>query len=652
MLLYAAPRAPPASLIGFPGPPTMLQAIHDRLKGIFAMTIIGILGVVFAFWGVEFVSVGGFTATQGISVNGEDLDAESVRRVYVDELSRFQAAVGDATVPEDIRKRLEQQVVDDAVRSELIRQRTEEMRYIATDADVLRSLQEIPAFQVDGKFSRDAYLAALLSANLQPASFERDQRQQLAARQLDRGLFVSSFVLPGELDRRIALRNERRELAWRVVPAASFAAGIEPDEAALQAYYDAHRSDFLTEERVDLQYVELDLQDVGAGVEATEEALLAFYNDHLDRFTSIEQRRARHILIASSGDEAADEARARAAYDRARAGEDFAALAAELSADTGSAAQGGDLGWAERSFFVAPFADAVWSMQPGELREPVKSEFGWHVIRLDEVRPGSVQALEEVRPELEADYRRDQAERLFSDLQDQLDTESFEAAGDLARIAESMALPVRALSGFTRAGGGDLGASPALVQAVFQPAVLRGEQLATVELAPGRVVSVRVTSHAPPAERPFAEVRDEVRAALVADLARERARARAEEFAAQLSAGEAWSSVAAGAAGQDGVTPRDVGRDDPAVPPAVSAAAFRAPASAGLPVHGAVELASGDAAVWTVTQVRPGTEVADPALRAGAAQEARELAAFQDATVYLDELRDGAKVKVNEQLFN
>lgn len=628
----------------------MLQAIHDRLKGIFAMIIIGVIGVVFVFWGVEFVSVGGFSATRGVEVNGEDIAGEEVRRAYLDELSRFQAATGGSDLPEEVRQRLQQRVVDDAVRAELIRQRTEKMRYIATDADVARSLQEIPAFQVDGKFSRDAYLAALSSVNLAPARFEQDQRRQLAARQLDRGLSASAFVLPGEVEQRAALRGERRELAWVVLPAASFTAGIEPDEAALGAYYERNRAQYLTEERADLQYVELDSAEVARGLSASEEDLAAYYEDHLERFTSVEQRRARHILIAPSGDDAADEAKARTAYERATRGEDFAALAKELSADTGSAAQGGDLGWAERGFFVPAFADAVWSMQPGEIRGPVRSEFGWHVIRLDEVRPGAVKPLAEVRAELEADYRREQSERLFGDLQDRLDTEAFEAAGDLARVAEALALPVRTLPGFSRSAGGPFDGLPAVAQAVFQPAVLRGEQLATVELAPGRVVAIKVTAHEPPRERPFEDVRDQVRAAVVLEQARERARVRAAELVAQLQSGAPWAAVVPDGAA---ASPREVGRGDPAVPAEVAAAAFRAPAVGPLPAHGSVELATGDAAVWTVTRVRQGTEfITDPAQRAGAQQEAREFASFQDATVYLTQLRKSAKVKVNPQLFN
>jgi hypothetical protein len=143
-----------------------------------------------------------------------------------------------------------------------------------------------------------------------------------------------------------------------------------------------------------------------------------------------------------------------------------------------------------------------------------------------------------------------------------------------------------------------------------------------------------------------------VRAALALEQARERAKARAAELASQLSSGGDWSSAAADAAGQEGVSPREVGRQDAAVPQEVASAAFRVPASGSLPAYGAVDLASGDAAVWAVSKVRAGTDfVGEPGLRANAQREAREFAAFQDATVYVDRLRAEAEVKVNEQLF-
>ncbi len=628
----------------------MLQAIHDNLKGVFAIIILGVLAVVFVFWGVEFVSVGGLTAAQGIEVNGTEMDASEVRRTYQEQLTRYQVALGEADMPEDVRERLKQDVLEAAIRTELIRQRTDEMRFRATDQEVLDSLQDIPAFQVDGKFSRDAYYAALRSANLEPAWFEAQQRQSVAAQQLDRGIFASAFVLPGEVARRHALLDEVREIAWVVLPAGQFLAGVRVDDAALAAFYDRHKQDYRTEERVNLRYVELDLAGLLADVEVTDDALRAYYEDNIARHATSERRRARHILV-TDGEGA--EARARAAYDRAVAGEDFAELAGELSQDPGSSANGGDLGWAEKSYFVGPFADAVWSMQPGEIKGPVRSEFGWHVIKLEQIEASQQQSFDEVRAELESEYRQAKAEELFGDLQEQLDTVAFEAGGDLDRVANELALPVRALDDFTRAGGGALGASPALIKAVFEPNVLSGEQLATLQVAPGLVVAIKAVAHAPPRERPLEDVRAQLTEALRTELAREQAAARAATLADELRAGADWATVAKPwAAADGGAMPRFVGREDAAVPPAVSAAAFKAGSTSGGPRYGSTSLAAGDIALWAVRAVMPGTLASlSPQARAEALQNARLMAAYQDASTYVDHVRAQADVKINPRLF-
>jgi peptidyl-prolyl cis-trans isomerase D len=635
----------------------MLQAIHDNLKGVFAMIVLGALAVVFVFWGVEFVSVGGFSSTQGIEVNGEDVDANQVRQDYQEQVNQLQAALAGQDMPEALREQLRKDVLDRAVRGELIRQRTDELRFRASDRDVLEALQQVPAFQVDGKFSKDAYYAALRSANIEPAYFEAQQKQIVTARLLDRGIFASAFVLPGEFERREALVGESRELAWVVVPAAGFVTATDPDEAAITAWYGQHQDQFSTEELANLQYVELSLDELATSIDVSEEALHAWYEENRDRYAAIERRRARHILITSDGDDAAAEARARAAFDRAKAGEDFARLATELSQDPGSAAQGGDLGWQERSLFVGPFADAVWAMKAGEVTGPVKTEFGWHVIKLEGVEPGVTRSFEEVRPEIEAEYRRAESEKLFGDLQEQLDTKAFEAGGDLQKVAEALALEVKSLDGFTRAGGGPLGNAPGLVKSVFEPEVLNGSQLRTAEVAPGLVVAFKVVAHEPPRARPLEEVRPAAVAALKNELARKAAGERASALVQELRSGAPWSAVAkpwvAGAAAeQTSATLRFARRGEAALPVPVAQAAFKSSVPAGVPAYGTATLDSGDAVVWTVTQVRPGSPASlSPAERAEALRTARDQASFRDATVYVTQLRSTADVKVNPQLF-
>ncbi|MFZ2508162.1 MAG: SurA N-terminal domain-containing protein, partial [Steroidobacteraceae bacterium] len=484
----------------------MLQTIHDKLKGVFAFIILGALGVVFVFWGVD-ASVGSFTKARGIEVNGRELDVESVRRQYQDELSRYQAAFGAAGVPEEMRAGLQTQALEQAVRNELLRQRTRKLRFTTSDEQVLQAIQQIPAFQVAGRFSADAYHAALRGAGLQPEQFEAEQREFAIARQLDRGISSSTIVMPGEVTRRVALLNEIREIAWVVMPTADFQNQVTLDEAAIKSYYDGHLSQYMTEEQAAIEYVELNIDSLASAIATSEDQLREYYEANQERFSTAGRRHVRHILIAAGDDEAAAEAKARKVYDRVSAGEDFAALARELSDDPGSAAAGGDLGWALRGDFVAAFADAVWDMQPGDTREPVRTEFGWHVIRLEQAEPDTTRSFAEVRAEIEPQVRRAEVEKQFGDQQELLETLAFESAGNLAEIAARMSLPVRRIERFTRQGGGELGTIPALVQAVFAAEVISGSELRTVELAPGRVVAVRVTAHDPARARPLPEVR-------------------------------------------------------------------------------------------------------------------------------------------------
>lgn len=628
----------------------MLQTIHDKLKGLFAITILVLLAIVFVFWGVD-VSVGSFTKARGIEVNGREIAVDEVQRSYREDLSRYQAAFGAAGVPDEIRKSIRENAVEGAVQAELLRQRTRKLGYAASDVQVLEAIRQIPAFQVAGQFSADAYHAALRSANLSPDRFEAEQREYAVARQLERGISGSAFVLPGEFERAVTLRLETREIGWVVVPGNAFNGAVSLDDAAIAAYYEAHKDRYMTEERADVAWIELNIDELAAEVTIDEAQLRQYYEDNRERYTTADRRRARHILIAEGADPAAAEARAKAAYDRAKAGEDFAGLARELSEDPGSKDLGGDLGFAERDDFVAPFADAVWSMSPGEIRGPVKSDFGWHVIRLEEVSGASSRSFEEVRGELEPELRRAEVEKAFGDRQEDLDTFAFEASGDLEAVALKMGLPVRRMSGFTRAGGGELGSAPALIEAVFAPETVAGRELRTAELAPGRVVAIGVTSHSPAVPRPLEEIRPLIVNAARLEQAQQIAAERAAAVAKELQGGAAWDDATRPWQGA-GSGLRLVRRDDSLLPPEVSAAAFRAPVPQGGARYGTATLASGDTVVWRVTAVRPGSLAAvSPEDREQVMRQARERAEIADAVAYITAMRAKAEVDVNPQLF-
>lgn len=631
----------------------MLQTIHDKLKGIFAIAILAALGVVFVFWGVD-VSVGTFTRAQGIEVNGNEVNADDVRNEYQQALTQYQVALGTGTVPEDIRSELQKSALESAVRAELVRERTRKLRYAVSDADVLAQIRSIRAFQVGGEFSPDAYHAALNSIGMSPERFEAEQRDLALARQLDRAVSASAFVLQPELERAVALRHESRELAWVVLPAADFAGAAKVDDAALEAWYRSHRQEYQTDETAVVDYVEIRLADEEQAIAIDETRLREYFESVKERYTTAGRRRASHILVATGDDPAKAEAEAQELFRRAKQGDDFAKLARENSDDPGSAAAGGDLGFSERGDFVAAFGDAVWGMQPGEIRGPIKTEFGWHVIRLDAIEPGSSKSFEDVRADLEAELRRNEVEKAFGDKQEELDRLAFEANGDLAAVAGKMSLPIRREAHFTRAGGAALGMNPPVIEAVFAPDTLAGRELRTVEIETGHVVALRVAAYEPARDRPLAEVREAVEASVRQDQAAKLAAERAAGVVAELGRGATWQAATASWQGGSAATrqPRLLRRDDPGLPDPVRVAAFRAPRPEGGARYGTAALDNGDSAIWMVSAVREGSLAAlSPNERDLELQSARERAAILDGSAYVLSLRGSADVDVNPKIF-
>ncbi len=377
---------------------------------------------------------------------------------------------------------------------------------------------------------------------------------------------LSSFVTPGELRHRIELQGETRDVSYAVVPAAGYAAQVQVAPAEITAYYDKNKSQFLSQETVALQYLKLDLADIAAGVQVTEEALKKYYDETAAERNAVpERRKAAHILIESGSDDAAASKKAEALLARAKAGEDFAKLAQEFSDDPGSRTAGGDLGWAPKEAYVQPFSDALFAMNKGEIRGPVKTQFGYHIIRLDDVEQPRVRDFDEVRAELEPEFRREQAQTLFYEKSQQLADESFASLSELDSVGKKLGLPVQTVEGFTRQGGGALGNDRKVIEAAFSTDVLQERQNSQpVPIGEDSVVVLRVTDHKPSTQLPLAQVQEQIVTRLREDKARAAATETATALATRVSAGESLATVAASV----GATPaasQSVSRQGPTV---------------------------------------------------------------------------------------
>jgi peptidyl-prolyl cis-trans isomerase D len=516
-------------------------------------------------------------------------------------------------------------------------------------------MAQVPAFQVDGKFDQAHAIAVLRAQGRSISEIEALFRRDVKLRQLETALTISSFATAAELKRLSALTRQQREVSWFTVSAAKYSAETTADEAQIKAYYDAHKAQYMTPETVNLRYVEISLSALEANVKVDDAQLRAYYDEQKtrtpERYAQPEQRRVRHILlqVTDPKEDAAVKAKAEAVLKRAQGGEDFSKLAKEFSQDTGSAQQGGDLGWSERKVWVAPFADAAFSMTEGEIRGPVKTQFGYHVLKLDGIQPATVKTFEQSKGDLESEYRRNEAERLFNNAQDQLADAALQNSTDIDVVARKAGLTVHDIPDFSRTeGGGDLGKSPAVLEAAFGQDVLDGRLSPMVEVEKGRGVVLRATDHKVPQEKPLEAVRTEVVAAWKKQRGAELAAAAAADAVKRLSAGEAWDVVAKslGAVPQP---PKYVSRTDEAVPVEVRRDAFEAPKPDGKPIYQRLSLSDGDADVLALTAVREDPN-GDPkeqesALRRQLAQQS----ASSEAQGYAAAARADAKVIVNAQ---
>jgi peptidyl-prolyl cis-trans isomerase D len=626
----------------------MLQSIHDKLKGWVAGVVLGAIGLVFVFWGINWTLS---APTYAAKVNGSEISGNEVRQTYQQQLAQIERQ-SNAPLDDAMRNEIKQRVLDEYVNSEALVTRADDLGYRVSDSELLAEMAKVPALQTDGKFDYAHALGVLKAQGRSPGEIEELFRRDAKLRQLDTALNASSFATPTELKEFRALTRQQRELAWLTVSAAKYAAGATPDDAAVKTYYDAHKADYMTPETVNLRYVELSLAQLASKASVDDAQLKAYFEEQKaktpDRFQQAEQRQVRHILLPVNDpkDDATVKAKAEGILKRAQGGEDFAKLAKEFSQDPGSAAQGGDLGWAEKKVYVGPFGDAAFGMKVGEINGPVKTQFGYHILKLEGIKPPAVKTFDDSKVELETEYKRNEAEKLFNNAQDQLADAALQNATDIDVVAKKAGLTVQDIPTFSRGdGGGALGKVQPVIDAAFSQDVLDGRLSPIVEVEKGRGVVLRATDHKLPQQKPLEAVRTEVVTAWKKQRGMELASAAAADAVKRLSAGEAWDAVAK-SLGAAVTAPKFVSRSDQEVPMEIRTNAFRAPKPAQKSIYQSVGLLDGDAAVLALSAVRE-----DPNAAAIKDTDMRRQFAAQiasgEAQSYAAAARADAKVTLN-----
>ena len=624
----------------------MLQNIREKFTGWIAISILALIGVTFVFvGGANFVFVGNNYAAK---VGDSEIGINQFNAAYNDQIVQNPQL---AQASESVRMQLRTNVLEQLIEQRVIDNYLEDAGYRISDEQITRIIQQTPDFHVDGKFSMEKYRELLLLNGYDPTTFENAQRVTLRRNQLQRALRGSALLTPAAYRRYLNLATEQRIATLATIDPETVTDEISITDEKIVAFYDENTTLFQVPETADVEYIEVLRSDIAQGIGVSEEELADYYEINKDRYLQEEQRQARHVLVLFNDDEDAAEAKANELLSQIQGGASFADVAREHSADTLTADQGGDLGFQTQSALDSDLAAAIFSMEEGEIEGPVKSEFGFHIVRLDQISQPGPLPLEQVRSELTIELQQQKAESRFRELESRVSSELFDAP-DLETLAEAVGLEIKSAPGFTRRGNDTLGTQAAIIDAVFDEAVISGAQISDiVEVDADRSVVVAVTNHRPATRQPLEDVRDQVVEALRQQQAEELMAARADAMLAAIAAGTDFAEAAA-SVGATAAEPMLMSRSAEGVDDFVSVAVFTAvKPTQDSPTTGSTRNAAGGYTVYSLDAVIPGRpEILPQDQRDAGKLQLTDQTGIGDFVAFIMALRENAEVVINEDV--
>ena len=622
----------------------MLQDIRDKLLGKFAIGLIGLIAVSFVFWGASTPFIGSPYAAK---IEGIEISLTQLEQEYRRQLSQYTEQFGE--LPESFRLPLRERVLDGLIRDTVVDVHVAEQGLRISPKQIDTVIRRTPDFHVEGIFSLELYQSLLANAGLTSPQFKARQQRALRQDQLQRSIAATAFVTPVEYRRYLNLMLEQRRMMLATFDPAAISEGLEVTEEEIIAYYEDRPAEFTTPEAADVEYIEIRRDLLRQQVEISEEDLQDYYEDSKSRYLQDEQRRARHILIPFGDDETVAEEQAKALVARIRAGEPFEDLARTHSKDGGTSAQGGDLGLIMQSQMPGELGNAIFSMLEGEIEGPVRTDFGFHVVRLDEILERGPMPLADVRAELENELRDNQVDGLYRDVERKISDALFDAT-ELAPIAAIAGLEVRTIDGFARTGGEPFGANQAAIDAVFDERVSRdGEISEIVELDANLSAVFKVSTYHEATRQPIEDVRELIVSAIKVSKGREIAGSKTDQLLASLAEGSSFESAArlAGAV----LTPAtQVSRQSDTPDETILIEVFNTKTPTGdQPVTGTAITRTGEYAVFSLMEVIPGRPESVPqAERDNGKTTLTRQSGFQDYTAFVSQLEADADVSISD----
>lgn len=626
----------------------MLDAIRTRAQGWIAKVILALIIIPFALWGVD-----SYLHTDAKSEMVADVGKGGVsRQEYTDALKeqadQMRQQLGqnfDPAVTET--QAFREQVINALINQKALEQEAKAAGLEASDAQIAVVLKQIPAFQEDGKFSPDRYNRLLAQQGMSAAYFEHRLRNEIVMRTYQQPMLVSVLTSTTSTDLAAKAAAQRREISWYDITPAMASNGAGVSDAEIQAYYDQHKDTYVEPEMVRVEYLRLSLDDLAKNVQISEKQIQDYFNSNASHLGPPEERSASHILISAPENDVAARKKAREKAESIlaevqKSPKSFAELAKRESQDPGSAAQGGSLGSFPRGAMVKPFDDAVFSMKPGDIRL-VESNFGFHIVRLDGIKDSKV-TLASVKSQIEADLRRQEAQKLFAEAAENFSNLVYEHADSFKSAVDALKLNVSTSGWIDRHGepSGILN-SPKLLAAIFSPDSIKARQnIDPVEVERDELVSARVIDYRPAKQKPVSEVSDAIKNILRTRKVAAQTESMGQSSLKQLAqgtepAGIHWSAFEIVGRAQPGKLDqkaiKDVMRMD----------------GGKLPAYMGMSLPDGGYRIIRLTRVLNDGE-ANPGLRSAIANGMRQAYARADMTALIELAKASQKVVIHSKL--
>lgn len=542
----------------------MLQNIRDNSTGWISKSIIGLIVVLFAFTGFEAIISSGSNSNNAAKVNGEEITLDALAEAKSLQRRQLMQQFGkdfDANLIDD--GLLTESALKGLIARKLLVQAADQSDFAFSSASVDQFMLTAPEFQEDGQFNADRFDQVIRQMGYSRLQFRQMIEQEMRTSQLRAGIAGSAFITEQEAQAFARLERQTRDFSMLTI--APDVAGISVTNAEAEAYYNEHVKEFMTPEQIVVEYIELEKSTFFDQVAVDETELEELYQAEIANLS--EQRRAAHILIEISADVSDEQARLKAeqAIERINAGEEFASVASELSDDTGSAAQGGDLGFAVPGVYELEFEEALVALNQGQVSEPVRTDYGWHVIKLLDVQAADIPSFASLQDKLTQNLKAQQVEQRFVEAVKDLEGLAYESA-DLQQPAAELKLSVKVSEAFGRQGAQGLFANRQVLEAAFSTEVLEeGANSMAIELDPETTIVLRVKEHQRPEPIPFAEVSAPIQQQLASQRAIEQAQSEGETLLASLQDGKTsteqakqaeWQTVEAATRDQDGLDPK------------------------------------------------------------------------------------------------